>query len=241
MDKKVRKECEALIYETMDALDKTGSNTDYYKELFSSMNDDQFFNYMKNDFPFKFHVRPFEIEPTMSDIEKAAKILDIPLLEKVALPYLYTNKDGIPVMSQECMVGYLHHKKVQQFITKKNAMSTDISERDMKTGLLVGFDKNGKTSDREMESLAVSNLDQTMLELSRPRADAMKAKSIMYNTINTIGTVSLSDIPIDIDDSIGKNLMNTYLIGAGIQSNLINQDYYLPYTLMNKKKQISRT
>lgn len=240
MDKKLRQECEAMVYETMNALDKTGSNTEYYKGLFAPLSDEQFFNYMKNDFPFKFHIRPFEIEPSMMDIEKAAKILGIPLLEKVALPYLYTNSKGEAVMSQECMVGYIHFKKVQQFITKKNAMSTDISERDMKTGLLVGFDKNGKTSDREMESLAVSGLTKTMLELSRPRADAMKAKSVMYNTINTIGSVSLADIPIDIGDSIGKTLMNTYLIGAGIQSNLINQDYYLPYTIMNKKKQISR-
>ena len=240
MDKKTRQECEALIYETMDALDKTRTNSEYYKKLFSSMSDDQFSSYMKNDFPFKFHMRPFEIEPSMSDIEKAAKVVGIPLLEKVALPYLYTNKDGVPVNSQECIVGYIHLKKVQQFITKKNAMSSDIAERDMKTGLLVGFDKNGKTSDREMESLAVSGLDQTMKELSRPRADSMKAKSVMYNTINTLGSVNLKDIPIDIEDSISKNLMNTYLLGAGLQSNIVNQEYYLPYTLLNKKKAISR-
>ena len=30
-------------------------------------------------------------------------------------------------------------------------------------------------------------------------------------------------------------MANAYLIGAGIMSNMINEDYYLPYTLENKK------
>ena len=161
-------------------------------------------------------------------------------MEKLNLPYLYTNKDGIPAQSKECLVIYIPLKKVKQFITKKNAMSVDISQRDMKTGLLTGFDKNGKTSDREMESLAVMGLENTMIEFSRPRADGMKSKNQMYNTINTTGMVSLNDISIDEDDSLAKNLLNTYLIGSLINSNLINQDYYLPITLKNKKKQIER-
>ena len=119
-------------------------------------------------------------------------------------------------------------------------MSVDISQRDMKTGLLVSFDKNGKTSDREMEALTVMGLDKTVKELSRPRADAMKSKDIMYNTINTTGMVSIDNIPIDIDDSLAKNMMNVYLVGSGIQSNLVNQDYYLPYTLKNKKRNVER-
>lgn len=235
-----RKQIEELIYTVMDKLDKTGSNSNYYKELFSGMSDNQFYNYMKKDFPFRFHVKPFEIDPSMEDINNACKALKVPLLEKVYLPYLYKNKDGKAVNTKECLVGYIPLKKMKQFITKKNAMSTDISERDMKTGLLVSFDKNGTTSDREMEALAVMSLDKTMKELSRPRADSMNAKSIMYSTINTLGQVSLADVPIDIDDSLGKNLLNVYLVGSLLNSNLINQDYYLPYTLKNKQRKVER-
>lgn len=238
--KKLRQECEALVYQTMDALDKTRSNSAYYKELFAGMSDEKFYNYMKNDFPFKFHMKPFEIEPKMEDIQKAAKILNIPLLEKIRMPHIYVNSKGQAVMSKECMVGYIHLKKVQQFITKKNSMSTSIDDMDMKTGLLIGHDKNAKTSDREMEALAVNNMNAIMTELSRPRADGVKSRNAMMNTINTTGKVSLADIPIEQDDSIAKNLLNTYLIGACIQSNLINQDYYLPHTLKNRQKQINR-
>lgn len=235
-----RKKAEELIYKIMDILDKTGANTNYYKELFGPMSDKQFTEYMKKDFPFRFHTRPFEIEPSMIDINEACKELGVPLLEKVYMPFLYTNEDDKAVNSKECLVGYVPLKKMKQFITKKNAMSTDITERDMKSGLLVSFDKNGKTSDREMEALAVMSLDNTMLELSRPRADSMDAKSRMYSTINTLGMVSMKDIPIDIDDSLSKNLMNTYLIGSLLNSNLVNQDYYLPYTLKQRQKKVER-
>ena len=84
-----RKKAEELIYKTMDTLDKTGMNTAYYKEKFSKMSNDQFKKFVSLRFPYRFHITPFEIEPTMTEIDKALKILNVPMLEKVALPYLY--------------------------------------------------------------------------------------------------------------------------------------------------------
>ena len=240
LTKKKREEIEALIFKVFDAIDPSKTNTEHYKQLFASMTNEQFLKFISLKFPYRYHEKPFVTEPDMSDIEKGCNILGVPLMEKLNLPYLYINKNGIPAQSKECLVIYIPLKKVKQFITKKNAMSVDVSQRDMKTGLLTGFDKNGKTSDREMESLAVMGLENTMIEFSRPRADAMKAKNQMYNTINTTGMVSLNDIDIDEDDSLAKNLLNTYLIGSLINSNLVNQDYYLPITLKNKKKQVER-
>ncbi|MGL5750468.1 MAG: hypothetical protein ACRCXT_08080 [Paraclostridium sp.] len=235
-----RKDIETLIYTIFDTIDKTKTNSDHYKEIFSKMNNDDFYKFISLKFPYRFHVTPFKIEPSMEDCVKACNMLGVPLMEKITLPYLYTNKDGVPVNTKECMVGYIHLKKVQQFITKKNSMSIDISQRDMKTGLLTGFDKNGKMSDREMESLAILGLDNTMKEFTKPRADAMNAKNAMYNTINTTGMVKLDDIDIDPDDSLSKNLFNTYLIGSHLKSNIISEDYHLPYTLKNKQKAVAK-
>ena len=138
------------------------------------------------------------------------------------------------------MVGYMHIKKVQQFVTKKNAMSVDISQRDMKSGLLLSHDKNGKESDREFESLTIYGLKDTMKEFGTVRADAMDAKNLAYNNINTVGSLSLKELDIDNKDSLSKNMMNVYLLGALIYSDVINEDYYLPYTLDNKKKELER-
>lgn len=235
-----RKKAESLVYDTMDALDKTGQNSAFYKEKFAKMTDKEFEKFVAQDLPFKFQHKPFEVEPRMADIKKAADILKFPLLEKVNLPFIYENKDGIPVQSKEALVVYIPLKKMKQFITKKNSMSTEISQRDMKTGLLINFDKNAQTSDREFESLAVMGLDNTMLELSRHRADAMKAKAEMYNTINTTGKVSLKDVPVDVDDSLAKNLLNVYLIGSLLKSNLVTEDDMLMSTIKNKQRKVER-
>lgn len=231
---KQRKKAEDLIYKVMDALDTTGSMSKYYASLFKDMNDKQFLNYVSKKFPYRFQTRIFKIEPTFVEIEKAADILGVPLMEKVSTPDLYVNKNGEPVRTKEALVVYLHLKKMKQFLTKKNSISTNITSRDNKTGRLTGNDKNGATSDREMESLVVSGMNNTLKELSRARADSVEAKQAMYNTISTLGSVSLEDLPEDKTDVLSKNMMNVYMIGSHINSNLINIDNMTPQTLKNK-------
>lgn len=235
-----REKAEALIYEVMDKLDKQEYNSAYYKALFAKMSDAEFLKFCKRNLPFRFHTKPFVVEPKMYDIEDALKVLKVPLLEKVALPYLYIDKNGDPVWSKKAMVIYIHIKKMKQFITKKNSTPSSIDNRDMKSGLLVSFDKGGKTSDREMEALAVMGLDKTMEEMATWRADYMDAKSIAYQTISTLGKVSEKDIPIDDMDSIAKNTLNSYLVSSLLNTNILNNDYMLPKTLADKKAKVVR-
>jgi hypothetical protein len=235
-----RKKAEKLIYDYFDAVDKTKANGDYYRNLFSKMSDAQFKKFISKRFPYKFQNKPFVIEPSMSDAVDGLDVLGVPLLEKVYQPHLYRNKDGKPVASKKCMVVWVHAKKMKQFISKKNSMSVEIDERDMRTGLLVNFDKNGKTSDREFEALAIMGLDNTIEEFSRSRADSMKAKDLAYSTIATLGKVSKEDVPVDQDDSLSKNMLNVYMLGAGINSNLVNQDLYLPITIANRRNKVER-
>ena len=235
-----RKQAEALIYEVMDKLDPKEYNSSYYKNIFAKMDDAQFMKFCKRNLPFRFHTKPFEVEPKMYDIEEALKVLDVPLLEKVALPYLYIDKNGNPAWSKEAMVIYIHIKKMKQFITKKNSTPSGIDNRDMKSGLLVSFDKGGKTSDREMEALAVMGMDKTMDELSTWRADYMDAKSIAYQTISTLGKISTKDIPISETDSISKNTLNAYMVSSLLNSNILNTDYMLPKTMANKTRKVVR-
>lgn len=229
MNKK-RQQAEELIYKVMDAADVTGTNSDYYKKLFANMSDDDFMEFCKRRLPFRFHNQVFKVEPKMYEIVEAFKVLNKPLLERVKLPYVYKNAKGEPIESQECMVIYIHLKRMKQMLTKKNHMSMNIEKRDMKTGLLTSDDKGGKETDREFESLATMGLEYTMDEFARPKADAMDAMSQMSNEILTKGYVSSEDIVVKRNDSLGKNLLNAYLIGAHIHSNLIDTDYITPLT-----------
>ena len=176
----------------------------------------------------------------MYEIINAFKVLKKPLLERVKLPYVYINSKGEPVETQECMVIYIHLKRMKQMLTKKNHTSIHISQRDMKTGLLLQEDKGGKETDREFESLAVMGLDYTMDEFARVKADALDAKAQMSNAILNKGYVSDEDITLLKTDSLAKNLMNVYLTGAHIHSNLVDVNYYTPYTAKSKEKKVER-
>jgi hypothetical protein len=235
-----RKKAESLLYRVMDKLDPTGQNSAFYKKKFAAMSDGEFKRFMSRPFPIVFQYKLFEVEPFPTDIVKALKELKVPLIEKVNLPYLYKNSKGEPVESMQCIVGPLPIKKMKQFQSKKTGWSTNINSRDMRTGLLINHDKNGNTSDREFEALAVSSLDQTAMELLGPRADEMNSKNIMYSTITTLGKVSLKDLPKDPADSLSRNMLDAYLIGSCFKSNLITNDYHLQQTLKDSGKKITR-
>ena len=230
-----RREIEELVYKTFDTIDPTHANSDYYRNLFSSMNNNQFFSFLQRRLPFRTHISAFKVEPKMDQIFDAFKVLDVPLLEKVNLPYLYNNKEGKPIQSKEALVVYINIKRMKQFISKKNSTALDITKRDMKTGLLLDEDKGGKMTDREFETLFAQGLDYTTEEFATIRADAMQAKTEAYNIISTKGEVSIEDVKVMKDDSLSKNLMNVYLIGSNLHSNMIDDDYYTPLTLKNRQ------
>lgn len=232
---KQRKEVEMLIYKIMDTVDPTEQNSAWYKNKFRKMSNDQFYEYFKQEWPIKFQMKIFEIEPKIDQIAKALKAINVPLMEDVYLPFLYKDKDGNPVRTNyPALVVYVPIKKMKQFLSKKNSMSIKITERNMKTGRLIFKDKNGNTSDREMECLAVMGLPNTIREFSTYRADSVKAKNEFYATINAKNMVSLKDVKVDLDDSISRNTLNAYLLGAHINTNLLNVGDYLPITLKNK-------
>lgn len=229
---KQRKEVELLIYKVMDILDPTEQNKTWYMNKFKGMTNDQFYEYFKQEFPLKFQMRTFEIEPKMDQITKALDTIHVPLMEKLYMPFLYADNKGRPVKTNyDAMVVYVPIKKMKQFLAKKNSMSINIDERNMKNGRLINKDKNGNMSDREMECLAVMGLPNTMREFSTYRADAMRAKDAFYATISEKNMVSLKDVEVSKQDSIARNTFNAYLIGAGMASNLIMTGYYLPHTV----------
>lgn len=238
---KNRKQVQEMVLQAMDIIDPTKGNSSHYAEIFASMDDNQFVEFLSKKFPYKFYHKPFVIEPTMETVKKALDFIEVPLTESITLPYLYKNKDGVPISTLKCQVGYLHIKNLKQFIAKKNGMSVNITKRDMKTGLLMAEDKGGKESSREAESLIINGCDSTALELTRPRADAMIAKNVMINTISTVGRVSLDDIPIEHDDPLSKNLIDAYMVGSFLKTNLImGEDYMTPYTRKNRQKKVER-
>lgn len=238
--KKQRADIEKTVIEFFDILDKSGVNSNYYKELFSDMSDAQFVKFLSGKYPFKFQMRQSVTEPSMTDIIKACDYTGVPLLEEIYLPYLYTNKDGKAVKTAKCMVGYNHQKKVQQIVTKKSKWSVEVENRDMRSGRLIGADKGAATSDREFESMVTLGLDNTMYEFAKPKADNIKAKTAMNAAISTKGYVTQDDIPNDPSDSLSRNMVDVYMMSALLETNLTNADGYTQYTLKNRHRAVER-
>ena len=68
----------------------------------------------------------------------------------------------------------------------------------------------------------------------------MEAKNKMNNQINTTGQVYLKDIQSTKYSQVARNTVDVYLIGSGIMSNHIEDDYKTPYTIANKNMRIQK-
>ena len=235
-----RKEVELFLYKVLDTVDPTHTNSDYYRELFAKMNNNEFYHFFERRLPIRFHYDIFKIEPKMYQIVDAFKILNKPLLEKLNLPHIYRDKNGVPVQSQECLVIYIHIKRMKQLVAAKSHVALNTEKRDLRTGLLSGEDKGAKQTDREFEALAAYGLEYTMDEFSRFRADAMRSGAEVNNIILNKGFVSDKDFNVEKDDSLAKNMLNVYLLAANIHSNLVDEEYMTPHTARNKRNQIQR-
>ncbi len=235
-----RAEVEKLIYDVLDAADTTHTNSDYYKSLFAGMDNNQFYNFFKKRMPIRFHQSAFKVEPKMYEIVDAFKIMGVPLFEEVNLPYLYRDpKTNNPIRSKECLVVYLHIKRMKQMISKKNSTAMEIADRDMRTGLLINKDKGGKESDFEFTTLAITGLDHTMDEFARLRADAMRSKEELYNIIATKGEVTEDEVQPERDESLAAGMLYVYLLGSNVISNVSGAEdggYLTPYTIKKRNK-----
>lgn len=97
----------------------------------------------------------------------------------------------------------------------------DITVRNQKTGQASGDSKIARLSDLESSALQAINADYSLKELLSARADSQDAKSEMYKNISMYGYVSQEDLPSDIKNKQTLNTVSQYLLGAGIENDLL--------------------
>ena len=239
-----RLRCERMIIDVMTAIDNpkkhngSAPNVDFWTHQFAKMSDKEFEKFVCTPLSIYYSTSGLRREPAMLDILRGLDIIKVPLLEEVYMPYKFINSDGKPIKSKKCIVVYLHIKRMKQTLALKVHSSFSTKIRDARTGQLSSEDKISRESDREFESLAISNLFATMKELSKPRGDAIEAKTMMNSAIKSYGRVRLDEISDDPTDALAKNLLNVYFIGASLTSNLILTDYQTKWTLKQKQNKI---
>lgn len=226
---------EKLIYDTFDALDPSGTNTNKYKMLFSTMSDSEFEKYMKNflkdeNEQFTLDIVEYEHDLKMEYCEAAAKVLGIPLMETVFLPHLTMDKKRVIASKEKCLVVYINVKRTQQLLHKKNGISIANEKRSATTGQVVRKDKNSRDSDIEASLLVSLGADKILQELHGPRADDPIMKQQMNQSIATKGYVMLDELDNLPTNKVTLNTVNTFLLSMGLKSDLVSPTYILPKT-----------
>lgn len=232
-----RKEAENLLYKVMDELDPSGANTKAYKDMFSTMSDAKFIKFVSSMFEdetinFTMNMIDFEREMHIEYAEKAAKVLGIPLEERLILPHLNMDVENPIVTKTPCIVGWHIDKRMQQTNTKKNSTSIHVSERSATTGQVTGHDKNGRNTDNENAALMVLGAENIAKEFNGFRADGLKRKNAAYASIMNKGYVSLDEVEKEagIEDRIALQTVDVMYKGMHIQTDLITPDLMTPYT-----------
>lgn len=224
-----RKKIEETIYKTFEKLDKSGLNTKKYQEKFKSMSNDAFEKYMKvflNDKKRNFYleVLPNKNAPKIKDVKEALDYIGVPFSE-----YVYYRHDGNkddPIRTRyKVPVLLVSMRRLQQCLSKKNTYSLDVDKRNIKTDTVTGDERIARISDAENYCLLTYKDDsKTLKEFLGCRADSRDARQTMYKEISKQGYFYLKDLPNDITKKQSLNTVNTLLIGAGIDNDLLVPD-----------------
>src|SRR5699024_4230452 len=108
------------------------------KKYWGSMTDEKFIREMRkflndDDKNFTLEVLPNKNEPSLREIRNALKAINVPENEFVYFRH-QAGTENKPIRTMyEIPVGYLHVKRLQQLLTRKNSYSLDINTRNVKT------------------------------------------------------------------------------------------------------------
>ena len=212
----------------MNTLDPSGTNSKLYHEKFDKMTDNQFDSYIKRFFEddkqnFYLEIVEYERDLTMENINACAEMMEVPLYERIALPYLSHDKENTIVSPYPVAVGYIHEKRMPQTLMKKSAASIKIDNRNPKTGQVVGDDKNARNSDSEVYSLATLGAMNALKEFMSARADDTKSKNERYAAIAKNGYVSLEELTDSPENKIGLNTFDVYFLMQGLRTNMVDR------------------
>lgn len=229
MSKAKRSRMENLVYDVFSELDPSGVNAKKYKDKFDAMSDAQFEKYFRTIFDNEDLYLVLDIVEytkqtiSLDTVIAAAKKLGIPLFERVIFPHMSADPNKPMITPAPCPVGYIHIKRLQQMISKKNTTSIDMSERSMTTGQVTGKSKNGRCSDLEAGLILQYGLNNVLKELYGCRSDDLQMKEQMMNLIQEKGFFSLDELDSDVANKTTLNTIDTYFTGMQLKTDLVTK------------------
>lgn len=229
-----RKKIEEVIDKTLTLMDPTGINAKKYRNMFQTMSDKQFSDWITKFLAddksnFRLDIEEFgDGSRTIKyeNVEKAAKFLNIPIFENVYIPHVSSNPNRPVRTKQPVLVGYLNIKRPQQLVTKKTGLAITDKNRDEQTGAAKGDSKGGTTTGIENELLAGVGGDIILSEFCGARGDNVAEYDNMIASIAEHGSVKLEDIKTNAYDKPTLMQADLYFKAMGLKTDLISESYY---------------
>lgn len=220
------------IINIMNTMDPSGRNAEIYEAMFKQMTDKEFIRFIKTGVIRTFS-EAYDKELKYEDLLKTAKLMNIPISEKMTYPSLYNKSDivgpnpGEPgyikdelVVDKDVMVVPISIRRLQQIIAKENSVSTEISSRD-KTNQVIGDDKSAMMSDMEVAMLVSRGADAILTEMLTFRSDHDVSKSEAYSNLINTGETSIPESIHDIEGRNSIQMLYWYYVGMGFETDLL--------------------
>lgn len=228
-----RKQIQDYVDLGLTKLDPSGINAQKYRNMFQTMNDKEFANWMdlflKDDISnLRLDISEFDEKRSLKwdNVTECAKAININLFEFIYMPWLSSDPNR-PVRSKHpVLVGYLNIKRPQQFVTKKTGLALNDNERDEMTNAVKGDAKAGTMTGIENELLAGLGADVVMSELIGARGDNDHEYDNMISQIAETGSVKLSDIKTNQFDKPTLLKTDLFLMAMGLKTDIISESYY---------------
>ncbi len=93
--------------------------------------------------------------------------------------------------------------------------------RNIKSYRVAIYTRQLRISDLEVNALKAINADASLREFMGPRADSSDMKAELYNQISNYGYAELDSMTSDLANKRTLNTVSQYLIGAGLDNDLL--------------------
>lgn len=215
------------VCQALDLIEGGNVNSSRYREEWERMSDNQFLAMMED---LRAHemkqlvyleVIEFERDLKLSNIQKCADFMKVPLYEYVAIPDVTGDNDNVVVTPEPVPVGYAHYKRMQQTVLKKTSTSIKVNKKNPLSGQVVYADKTVRNTDVETYAMMSLGAKQGLREFMGPRADDPVAEAEMYSAIASDGYVKLDDLTNDPANKVAINTLNSFFLMQGFTTNLV--------------------
>ena len=214
-----RKQVQEYILEHMNILDKSGSNSARYQEMFDAMSDKEFDDWMKeiregNEVLF-FYTANVKDKIKIEDLIAESHNVGVKLFTRLRLWDEPTQ--SYYITPHEYLMVTLPVRRLSQFVDHKLSVAEGDSRIDMLSGQVTKPDKGSTHSQTEAQALFARGLDKTNLELIKYRGGDTNAFAEYKRELEETGRATIGKDTGSIARS--AVVLDQFLSGMHIESN----------------------